>query len=157
MDMAPDLQMSGGPDAASVGWLLAEAVSSGAALGIASWLISASLGGGLSTEPGLILLFVAGATALVGASFALGATCAGLAAIRVVDPRRTRPRLRLVAGAITGGIVMWLLARMLVLTELLLPVWLPVAAGVIGVGFAFVLLVRYERRRAARSLVHTQG
>jgi hypothetical protein len=103
-----------------------------------------------------LFLFVAGVTALVGALFALGAACAGLAVIRVVDPRRRRPRLRLVAGAIAGGAVTWLLARLLIVPELLLSVWLPVVAGVIAVGFAFVLLLRYERRRANRSLVDSR-
>jgi len=151
--MASERQVSKGPDAANVGWLLGEALLSGAVLGIASWAVSALLRGGLSPEPGLILLFVAAVTALVGALFALGAACAGLAVIRAVDPRRTRPRVRLATGAITGGVVTWLLARMLMVPELLLPVWLPVAAGVIGVWFAFVLLLRYERRRSDRSPV----
>jgi hypothetical protein len=156
MVMAPDRRRSEGPDAASVGWLLGEAMLSGAVLGIASWIVSGVLNGGLSPEPVSLFLFVAGVTALVGALFALGAACAGLAVIRVVDPRRRRPRLRLVAGAIAGGAVTWLLARLLIVPELLLSVWLPVVAGVIAVGFAFVLLLRYERRRANRSLVDSR-
>lgn len=153
MNLAHVRRMSKGPDAASVGWLLGEAASSGAVLGIASWLVSAALRGGLSPEPGLILLLVGAVTALVGAVFALGATCAGLIVVRALDPRRTRPRLRLVMGAITGGFVTWLLVRMLMVPQLLLPVWLPVAAAITGVGFALVLLLRYERPRADRRLV----
>ena len=151
--MAHGRRMSKGPDAASAGWLLGEVALSGAVLGLASWLVSAALRGGLSPEPGLILLVVGAVTALVGAVFALGATCAGLAVLLAVDPRRTRPRLRLVMGAITGGVVTGLLARMLMVPQLLLPVWLPVAAGITGVGFALLLLLRYERRRGDRRLV----
>ena len=155
--MAHGRGMSKGPDAASVGWLLGEAALSGAVLGIASWLVSAALRGALSPEPGLILLLVGAVTALVGAVFALGATCAGLAVVRALDPLLTRPRLRLVMGAITGGVVTWLLARMLMVPQLLLPVWLPVAAAITGVGLALVLLLRYERRRAGRRLARADS
>jgi len=152
MVMAPDRRTSTGPDAASVGWLLAEAVLVGGLLGITSWVVSAVLNGGFSPEPVFVFLFVAGVTALVGALFALGAACAGLAMIRVVDPRRSRPRLRLAAGAVAGGVVTWLSARLIVVPELSLPAWLPVVAGVIAVGSALVLLLRYERRGTNRSL-----
>jgi len=152
MIMAPDQRRSNGPDAASVGWLLAEAVLAGAVLGITSWVVSAVLNGGFSPEPVFLFVLVAGVTALVGALFALGAACAGLAVIRVVDPRRSRPRLRMAAGAIAVGVVTLLLARLLIVPELLLSVWLPVVAGVVGAGLALVLLLRYERRRANRSL-----
>ena len=152
MVMAPDPRTLKGPDAASVGWLLAEAVLAGAVLGITSWVVLAVLNGGFSPEPVFAFFFVAGVTALVGALFALGAACAGLAMIRVVDPRRSRPGLRLGTGAIAGGVVTWLSARLIVVPELSLPAWLPVVAGVIAVGPAFVLLLRYERRRTNRSL-----
>jgi hypothetical protein len=111
------------------------------------------LGGRWSPEPVSLFLFVAGVTALVGALFALGSACAGLAVIRSVDPRRSRPRLRLAAGAIAGGVVTWLQARLLMVPELLLSAWLPVVAGVIAAGLALVLLHRIERRRANRNLV----
>jgi len=153
MVMAPDRRMSNGPDAASVGWPLAEAALAGAVLGITSWVVSAVLSGGWSPEPVSLFLFVAGITALVGALFALGSACAGLAIIRLVDSRRSRPRIRLAAGAIAGGVVTWLLARLLMVPELLLWAWLPVVAGVIAAGLALMLLLRYERRRANRNLV----
>jgi len=151
--MAPDRRTSNGPDAASVGWLLAEAALAGAVLGFTSWVVSAVLGGGWSSEPVSLFLFVAGVTAFVGALFALGSACAGLAMIRLLDPRRSHPRLRLAAGAIAGGVVTWLLARLLIVPELLLSAWLPVVAGMIAAGLALVLLPRYERRRADRNLV----
>jgi hypothetical protein len=157
MSMAPDRRRSDGPDAASVGWLLGEALLSGAVLGIASWMVSAVLNGALSPEPASLLLFVAGVAALVGALVASGAACAGLVLIRVVDPRRSRPCLRLTAGAIAGGVVTGLSARLLMVPELLSSVWLPVAAGVVAAGLALLLLLRYERRRANRGLVDSRS
>jgi len=151
--MVPDRRTSNGPDAARVGWLLAEAALAGAVLGITSWVVSAVLSGGWTPEPVSLFLFVAGVTALLGALFSLASACAGLAIVRLVDPRRSRPRLRLAAGAIAGGVVTWLLARLLIVPELLLSGWLPVIAGMIAAGLALVLLFRYERRRANPSLV----
>jgi len=153
-----------GPDAGAVARLLGEALLTGAVLGLASWtvpLLVAAVASGAASPPSAedasavgaplsVSVLVALVTAVVGAVVALAAASVGLAVVRVVDPRRDRPRARLVAGAVASGVVTGALALGVLTPTTLVPGWFAVVAALAGTVAGAVLLARYERRRRRR-------
>lgn len=126
--------------------VLGEALLSGAVLGGLAFCLIAMVNDGLADESASFSLVGVVLSALVGCLIAGAAAYAGLVAMRLVGAYRQRGRLRICAGSVAAGLTAWLLTRVLIVPELLLPSLLPAVAGCVGCAMAAVILIRSQGR-----------
>jgi hypothetical protein len=128
--------------------VLKGALLSGAVLGSLAFLVIAMVTDGLAGESASFSLVGVVLSALVGCLIAGVAACAGLVVMRLVSACGRQGRLRVCAGSLAAGLAAWLLTRILIVPELLLPSLLPAIAGCVGCAMAAVILSRSQRRQA---------
>jgi len=132
---------------AGAGRILREALLCGVVLGGVAFLVIARVNEGPARESATFSLLGVVLSALVGCLIAGAAACAGLIVMRLVGAHRRWGRLRVSAGSVAAGLAAWLLTRVLIVPELLLPSLLPAVAGCVGCALAAVILIRSQRER----------
>jgi len=115
-------------------------------LGGLAFLVIAKVNDGLADDSASFSLVGVVLSAFVGCLIAGAAACAGLVAARLVGVYSRRGCLRVCAGSAVAGLAAWLLTRVLIVPELLLPSFLPAVAGCVGCAMAAVILTRSHRR-----------
>lgn len=138
----------GSSRAGSAARVLSEALLSGAVLGGLAFLVIAMVNDGLAGESASLSLVGVVLSALAGCLVAGVAACAGLIVMRLMSADRWQGRVRVCVGSIAAGLVAWLLTRILIVPELLLPSLLPAIAGCVGCATAAVILTRARHRQA---------
>lgn len=126
---------------------LREALLSGAVLGGLAFLGVAMVNDDLAGESASFSLVGVVLGALVGCFIAGVAACTGLVVMRLVSPYKRQGRVRVCAESFAAGLAAWLLTRILIVPELLLPSILPAVAGCVGCGMAAIILTRSQGRR----------
>ena len=133
--------------AGSAARVLREALLSGAVLGGLAFVVIAMVNDGLAGESAFFFLVGVVLSALAGCLIAGVAACMGLIVMRLMSADRWQGRVRVCVGSIAAGLAAWLLTRILIVPELLLPSLLPAIAGCVGCATAAVILTLAQHRQ----------